>query len=160
MLTPNPASPSQMPAPLSLTRLERMLARPRPSQILLVEDHDELRALLASALRRDGYAVVECANGDDALDWLGPGVLEGDLEQLPAAIVSDIRLPYFTGLDILAGVSSGVERIPVILITAFPDEETTALAFQLGARCVLAKPFPLEDLRRALRSALGSPGRR
>ena len=115
--------------------------------------------MLATALRRDGYAVVECANGDDALDWLGPGVLEGDLEQLPAAIISDIRMPYFTGLDILAGVNCGRERIPVILITAFPDEESTALASRLGARCVLAKPFPLEDMRRALRSALEPPER-
>ena len=157
MLPPYQPATSYDPAPLARTRFQRLVARMRPSQILLVEDHDELRSLLATALRRDGYAVVECANGDDALDWLGPGVLEGDPEQLPDAIISDIRLPYFTGLDILAGVSSGLERVPVILITAFPDEETTAQAARLGARCVLAKPFPLEALRCALRAALESP---
>jgi DNA-binding response OmpR family regulator len=159
MLTPNPTAPTPGDAPDTRTRFQRLRSRIRPSQILLVEDHDELRALLAAALRRDGYAVVECANGDDALDWLGPGVLDGDLEQLPAAIISDIRLPYFTGLEILAGVNSGLERIPVILITAFPDEETAALASRLGARCVLAKPFPIEELRRAVRSALEPPRR-
>ncbi len=154
MLPPDLTSPSYPPASRARTHVQRLLSRMRPRQILLVEDHDALRALLATALRRDGYAVVECANGDDALDWLGPGCLEGDLEQLPAAIISDIRLPYFTGLDILAGVNCGRERIPIILITAFPDEETTALASRLGARCVLAKPFQLEELRRALQSAL------
>ena len=154
MLTSNPVSLRYRNVNYVPTRLERLISRARARQILLVEDDDEMRSLLATALRRDGYLVVECANGDDALDWLGPGVLEGDLEQLPAAIISDIRLPYFTGLDILAGVSSGLERIPVILITAFPDEDTTALASQLGARCVLSKPFPIADLRRALRSAL------
>jgi two-component system response regulator (stage 0 sporulation protein F) len=159
MLSQNPLSPSYDPAPHARTHFQRLLLRIRPRQILLVEDHDELRALLATALRRDGYVVVECSNGDDALDWLGPGVLEGDLEQMPAAIISDVRLPYFTGLDILAGVNYGRERIPIILITAFPDEETTALASRLGARCVLAKPFPLDDLRRALLSALGPPER-
>jgi DNA-binding response OmpR family regulator len=159
MPTPNHVSPPSDASPHPRNRLQRLISRVRPSQILLVEDHDDLRALLASDLRRDGYAVVECANGDDALDWLGPGVLEGDPEQLPAAIISDIRLPYFTGFDILAGVRSGLERVPVILITAFPDEETTALAARLGARCVLAKPFRLEELRRALRSALEPPRR-
>ena len=154
-----PASPAYEPASRALSHAQRLLSRVRQRQLLLVEDHEELRALLATALRRDGYAVVECANGDDALDWLGPGCLEGDLERLPAAIISDIRLPFFTGLDILAGVNCGRERIPIILITAFPDEETTALATHLGARCVLAKPFPLEDLRCALRSALAPPGR-
>ena len=154
MPPPNPVSPSYKPLSHALTQVQRLVLRMRTRQILLVEDHDELRALLASALRRDGYSVVECANGDDALDWLGPGCLEGDLEQLPVAIISDIRLPYFTGLDILAGVNCGRERIPIILITAFPDEETTALAARLGARCVLAKPFQLEELRRALQSAL------
>jgi len=159
MQPPNSAAPSSNVSPPARTRLQRLFSRIRPYQILLVEDHDELRALLATALRRDGYAVVECANGDDALDWLGPGVLEGDPEQLPAAIISDIRLPYFTGFDILAGVSSGLEHVPVILITAFPDEETTALAARLGARCVLAKPFQLDDLRLALREALEPPRR-
>jgi len=113
-----------------------------------------MRRLLATNLRRDGYAVVECANGDDALDWLGPGVLEGELERLPAAIVTDVRLPHFSGLEILAGVSGARDPIPVILITGFPEQETYQSAFALGARCVLAKPFALEDLRGALWAAL------
>jgi DNA-binding response OmpR family regulator len=131
----------------------------RAPTILLIEDDPELRRLLARALRRDGYELVECANGDDALDWLGPGALEGDLERRPALIVSDVRLPYFTGLEILAGVGQAAERIPVILITGFPDEATYAAAFRLGARTVLAKPFPLADLRAAVWVAL-QPGHR
>jgi CheY-like chemotaxis protein len=131
----------------------------RSATILLVEDDAEMRRMLSAALRRDGYELVECANGDDALDWLGPGALEGDLEQRPALIVSDVRMPYFTGLEILAGVGRAAERIPVILITAFPDEATSAAALRLGARSVLAKPFPLADLRTAVRVAL-QPGHR
>jgi DNA-binding response OmpR family regulator len=138
---------------------ERRVARRRRSTILLVEDDRDMRELLATTLRRDGYDVLECANGDDALDWLGPGVLDGDLERLPAAIISDVRLPYFTGLDILAGVSCAREPIPVILITGFPDQETYEQAFELGARSVLAKPFRLDDLRGALWTAL-QPGER
>jgi len=159
MSTSIPPLRSFDPRPRARALVQNLLARARRRQILLVEDHDELRSLLATSLRRDGYSVFECANGDDALDWLGPGVLEGDPDRQPDVIVSDVRLPYFTGLDILAGVNCGRERIPTILITAFPDEETMATAFQLGARCVLAKPFPLENLRLALRSILEAPER-
>jgi len=50
-------------------RLERLVARRGRKTILLVEDDRDMRSLLATTLRRDGYDVVECANGDDALDW-------------------------------------------------------------------------------------------
>jgi DNA-binding response OmpR family regulator len=130
--------------------------RPGPT-ILLVEDDDEMRLMLASTLRRDGYTVVEAADGDGALEWLGPGVLEGDPDRLPALIVSDIRLPYFSGLEILEGVQLARRRLPVILITAFGDAETHARARKLGAECVLDKPFDLGDLRAAVRLALLPP---
>ncbi|MGH7287423.1 MAG: response regulator, partial [Myxococcota bacterium] len=51
----------------------------RGQTILLVEDDAELRRMLASALRRDGYSVEEAANGDAALDWLDAGVRVGNL---------------------------------------------------------------------------------
>ena len=126
----------------------------RGPSILLVEDDHALRSMIAQALRRDGYLVVECANGDEALDWLGHGILDGYYERLPALIVSDIRLPYFDGLELLDSMRSALDRVPFILITAFPDEEVYRRAFALGARNVLAKPFDLEDLRAAVWMAL------
>jgi DNA-binding response OmpR family regulator len=127
--------------------------QPQPT-VLLIEDDTEMRRMLAWALRRDGYLVIEAADGDDALEWLGLGILDGEPSHLPALIVSDIRLPYFTGLDILEGVSISPRRIPVILITGFGDPETHARARELGAACVLDKPFPIEALRGAVRAAL------
>jgi DNA-binding response OmpR family regulator len=126
----------------------------RGRTLLLVEDDTEMRRMLAAAMRRDGYVVVEAANGDDALDWLGPGVLDGDLERIPDVVVSDVRLPYFTGLEILESLQIAARRIPVILITGFPDRETYAQAAQLGADCVLEKPFDLGELRAAVHLAL------
>ena len=122
--------------------------------LLLIEDDTEMRRMLAAALRRDGHVVVEAANGDDALDWLGPGVLDGDVERVPDLVVSDIRLPYFTGLEILESLQVSARRIPVILITGFPDRETYEQASQLGAACVLEKPFDLGELRAAVHLAL------
>lgn len=123
-------------------------------QLLLVEDDLEMRLMLASALRRDGYTVIEAGNGDDALEWLGPGVLEGEPERLPDVVVSDIRLPYFSGLDIAEGLQLSRKQVPVILITGFGDPETHAEALRIGAHCVLDKPFDLDDLRAAIRLAL------
>ena len=126
----------------------------RKATLLLIEDDTEMRRMLAAALRRDGHLVVEAANGDDALDWLGPGVLDGDVERIPDLVVSDIRLPHFTGLEILESLQISARRIPVILITGFPDRDTYEQASQLGAECVLEKPFDLSELRAAVHLAL------
>ena len=156
MIPSHPVSPQSGGTWTAREGRDRPVSWRRRPTILLVEDDAEMRRLIATHLHRDGYEVVECATGDDALDWLGPGVLEGDLERLPAAIVTDVRLPYYSGIEILAGVSCARDPVPVILITGFPDAETYATAFELGARCVLAKPFALDDLRGALWAALRS----
>jgi len=122
--------------------------------ILLIEDDVEMRRLVARVLERDGYEVVAVADGDEALDWLGLCLIDGSLEHVPALIISDIRLPQFSGLELLEGMLCATTDVPVILITAFPSEETYAEAFELGAVRVLAKPFELETLRLAVRAVL------
>jgi len=124
--------------------------------ILLVEDDDELRRLLAHALRVGGYDVVAVEDGDRALDWLGLCLFDGSLQRVPAAIVTDIRLPHFSGLELLEGMLGAALDVPVVLITGFPSGETYAEAFELGAARVLAKPFELEALLAAVRSVVGS----
>jgi DNA-binding response OmpR family regulator len=133
---------------------KRLAAWQPRRRLLLVEDDREMRLMLAAALRRDGYTVFEAANGDDALEWLGPGVLEGEPDRLPDVVVSDIRLPYFSGIDIAEGLQLSRKQVPVILITGFGDPETHAEALRIGAHCVLDKPFELDDLRVAIRLAL------
>ena len=133
---------------------KRLAAWSQGPTVLLVEDDPDMREMLAGVLRAEGYGVVEAADGDDALEWLGDGVLDGELSRLPAVIVSDVCLPYFSGLDILEGVQLAPRRLPVILITGFGDAETHARARELGAVCVLDKPFAMEDLRSAVKAAL------
>ena len=124
--------------------------------ILLVEDDPELREVLACALRRDGYRVVEAGNGDDALEWLGDGLVGGKPDRLPAAIVSDIWLPYCSGIEILESTRLAPRRLPVVLITGFGDADTHRHAYELGAVCVLDKPFTMDALRAAVRIAIHS----
>jgi CheY-like chemotaxis protein len=126
----------------------------RGPTILLVEDDAAFRGLVARGLRGDGYQVVECENGDAAVDWLGDGIFDGYCERLPALIVSDVRMPYFDGFELLETMRAVVPRVPVILITGFPDDTVYQRAFALGARNVLAKPFELEELRAAVWLAL------
>lgn len=129
------------------SRRKRLVPWKRGPEILLVEDDVELRRMVAAALRRDGYHVVECADGPAALDRIGEALVDGRSERLPALIVSDVRLPGFDGLEILEAVQAALAHVPVVLVTAFPDEQLYRRAFALGARNVLAKPFDLDELR-------------
>ena len=126
----------------------------RERTILLIEDDTEMRRLLERALMQEGYHVVAVEDGDQALDWLGLCLFDGSLENVPALIVSDVRLPHFSGLELLEGLLGAATEIPVILITGFPSEETYAEAFELGAARVLAKPFDLDALRLAVCTVL------
>ncbi len=122
--------------------------------ILLVEDDADMREMLASALRRDGYTVIEARDGEDAIEWLGLGALEGEPQRWPALLVSDVCLPYLSGLDILEGLSLAMKRLPIVMITGFGNTETHVRALELGATCVLDKPFDLSDFRNSVRAAL------
>ena len=131
----------------------------RGPTVLLVEDDPDMREILGLVLRNEGFLVVEAEDGDDAVEWLGIGALVGQPSRWPALIVSDVRLPYLSGLDILEGLSSVTQRLPVVMVTAMTDAATHQRALDLGALCVLDKPFRLGDFRAAVRAALRQHGR-
>jgi len=131
---------------------ERKVHRPRavdlprrcPS-VLLAEDDDEMRKLLAGALRQTGYHVIECADGMNLLHHLR------DIEQDEATVVvdliiSDIWMPGVTAVEILEGLHRRDALPPFILITAFGDSTTHARAQELGAVAMLDKPFDIGHL--------------
>ena len=132
----------------------------RSRTILLVEHDETIRRMFVAALRRDGHHVVEVANGDDAFDWLGPGVVDGELERIPDLVVSAVHVPFFSGLEILERLRSCARPIPVVLITSRPDAETRVEASRLGAACLLERPFEPGELRAAVRRALRASGSR
>jgi DNA-binding response OmpR family regulator len=134
----------------------------RPNRrILLGEDDAEMRSVLAEALRRSGYTVVECPDGMSVLSRLSsvlvsPEVAARDPERFDL-IISDIRMPGVTGISILEGVQLFDRFPPMILITAFGDEETHAEARRLGAAAVFDKPFDVDELVEKVRE-LSPPG--
>ncbi len=120
------------------------------SCILLAEDDSEMRALIAAMLAGDGYLVIEARDGQElllAIERLKAGSVR------PAMVVSDVRMPGYSGLDLLAILRCASWTLPVVLITAFGDEDTHTEARELGAIAVLDKPFDLDDLRAVVRAA-------
>lgn len=134
---------------------ERRSAR-TPKRLLLAEDDEALRSLIAEALRKDGFQVVEVKHGLELLEALEPAMFEGHPETQPDLIISDYHMPGCTGMSILAGVHSTGLAVPFIVITAFGDEATHKRARMLGAVAVLNKPFSLDELRETVLKLLPS----
>jgi len=126
-------------------------------RLLLAEDDDGLRPLLAERFRAEGFEVVEAEDGTAVVDCLAQSIVKGDDEQSFDLIVSDIRLPGLNALDVLRGARRALESTPVILITAFGDQRTHDRALLLGASAVFDKPLDVDDLIDAACKLL-SPG--
>ncbi len=113
--------------------------------VLLADDDDDIRALLASALRREGYCVIEASDGAQMLDHIGGALLFEDTAR-PDIIVSDQRMPGFMGTGILSGIRASEWDTPFVLITAFGNDQLEREALELGADAVVRKPFDVDYL--------------
>jgi DNA-binding response OmpR family regulator len=116
------------------------------ARVLLAEDDAELRSLLADALRAQGYQVVELGDGEALLEFVARRLRSNGSIQGVDVLVSDIKMPGFSGMDVLVGLRRVADTTPVILITAFGDETTHELAHAFGAVAVLNKPFDVRHL--------------
>jgi DNA-binding response OmpR family regulator len=130
-------SPSQ-PAP----------SRSRQPRILLAEDDRDLRELLASVLREDGYDVFTVCSGSELLEYIETSLLHSRLRPRPHLLITDVRMPGLSGLDVVSILAQS-ECLPrTIVITAFASEETRLTALKSGAAAVFDKPFDIDELRR------------
>ena len=123
--------------------------------VILAEDDREMRMLVATTLRRDGWDVVEASDGIDLLDCVA-WMLHRAEDCGSCILLSDVRMPGMSGLQALQQLRELGWPGEIILITAFGDDATHARARELGARAVLDKPFDLDVLREAMQRALGS----
>jgi DNA-binding response OmpR family regulator len=143
-------TPSPAPAPWR----EALEAPPihSPPRILLAEDDDAMRNLVAEALRKDGYEVLAVSDGGRLLVSLAHDRVDGD-QGFVDLVVTDVRMPICSGMQILEQVRAARWRMPFILMTAFGDAATREQATNLGA-LLFDKPFELDDLRTAVASLL------
>jgi DNA-binding response OmpR family regulator len=121
--------------------------------VLLAEDDAEMRRVVAEALRADSVDVVELSDGGRLLVDIATRLKAGRGDDSIDLIVSDIRMPICTGLQILAALRDAHWHTPVILMTAFGDEATRKHAESLQA-VLFDKPFDIDDLRTAVANML------
>jgi CheY-like chemotaxis protein len=126
-----------------------MMMYPRPFRVLVAEDDVEMRRVVADALREDGYDVVELADGGRLLVEIAARMKAEVAGESVDLIVSDIRMPICTGLQILEVLRQSHWHTPVVLMTAFGDDATRRRAESLMA-VLFDKPFDLDDLRTAV----------
>jgi CheY-like chemotaxis protein len=129
-----------------------------PPRVLLAEDDREMQRMLAQALRKVGCEVVEVPDGVQLVEYLTACIRYGSFFRVPDLIVSDVRMPGPSGVDVLAGLRAAQWTTPMIMITAFGDHEIHSRAQRLGATAVFDKPFDVDELRDAVLSA--TPGQR
>ncbi len=118
----------------------------RPTTILLVDDDDPFRRVLAGELERLEYAVSGAATGADALQMLPK--LEPDI------VLLDLQLPDMSGLDVLKAVREHNGIAEVIMLTGHGSIDTAIESIRAGAFDYLAKPCPLDELEVRIQRAL------
>ena len=118
----------------------------RPARILVVDDERSMRELLAIVLRREGYEVLLAENGRAAIDLL---------EREPVdLLISDIKMPDLSGVDVLRAAKAIDQDILGIMITAFASTDTAVEAMRLGACDYLSKPFDVDLLKMKVREKI------
>lgn len=114
-----------------------------PNRVLVVDDEPHIRRLLVTRLTAEGYAVAEAENGEDGLEIV--------LAEPPDIVLLDLMMPGASGLEILSRIRStqGLERLPVVILTAKGQDTDRELAMAGGASDFITKPFsPMKLLTR------------
>ena len=116
--------------------------------VLVADDEEDIRALVAFRLRRAGYDVITAADGAEALTLA--------TTRLPDLIVLDMMMPKATGLEVTRSLreQDSTKDIPVILLTARAQEADVASGFAAGADDYVKKPFSPMDLQLRVQALL------
>ncbi|HKW39475.1 MAG TPA: nitrogen regulation protein NR(I) [Burkholderiales bacterium] len=116
--------------------------------VWVIDDDRSIRWVFEKALAREGIPFKTFAQATEAMDAL-------DTSGAPQVLVSDIRMPGTSGLDLLQNVKQRFPDLPVIIMTAYSDLESAVAAFQGGAFEYLPKPFDVDQAVELIRRALG-----
>jgi len=107
-------------------------------KILVAEDEAVMRKTLEMKLQKEGYEVIVCSDGREAI---------GKIEtEKPSMVITDIMLPYSSGLEIVRAAKAQEHKSAVLVLTALGQEKTVEEAFELGADDYMTKPFSLAEL--------------
>ena len=116
-------------------------------RLLIVEDRDSLRRMLERALGQEGYEVAAAADGRAGIRLVA--------EQPFDLVLTDLKLPDVSGLEVLAASRSAQPRVPVVVLTGYGTVGSAVEAMKLGAYDFLEKPLEIDDLSRLIERAIG-----
>jgi len=118
-----------------------------PEKILIIEDQVDTATLLAIALKRAGYQVLQAHSGEAGLQLA--------MSEKPDLIILDVMMPDMNGFDVLKALYATSQTIPpVILFTAMDEVEDVIKGMQAGAHSYLVKPTSREKLVETVKNAL------
>ncbi|WP_110928306.1 response regulator [Bacillus massiliglaciei] len=115
-------------------------------KILIVDDQFGIRILLNEVLNKEGYTTFQAANGIQALEALN--------QHAPDLVLLDMKIPGMDGIEILKRMKKVNPDIRVIIMTAYGELDMIQEAKDLGALTHFAKPFDIDDIRKAVRDHL------
>jgi two-component system, cell cycle response regulator CpdR len=118
------------------------------ARILIAEDEEGLRSLVARALSQDGHAVTTANDGAEALDLLERE--HGAFELL----LTDIRMPIMDGIALALAAARDFPDVKILLMTGYADQRERASGLEGLVQGIIAKPFTVADLRFAVAAAL------
>lgn len=105
-----------------------------PKKILIIEDDELMLKILKFILKKEGFQLSIAKNGADAIERYP--------EIRPHIVLTDVMLPYKSGLEVINFIRQNYGSVPIIVLSALGEEENTVVeAFKLGADDFVAKPF-------------------
>lgn len=119
-------------------------------RVLIADDEDSMRSLVARAIAMDGHQTVTAEDGAEALDILTRE--EGAFDLL----LTDIKMPVMDGIALALTVARDFPDLTVLLMTGFADQRERASNLSAIVHDVVTKPFSVSDIRAAVNDALAS----
>jgi two-component system, chemotaxis family, chemotaxis protein CheY len=122
----------------------------RLGRILVVDDEAQVRKPISIMLAKDGYEVVEVADGQEAIEALR----SGDNPLMVDTVLCDIRMPNINGKEAIVYFRSQFPGVPIVVMTGYPDVELAVSLMRQGVRDYLIKPVTKEELLSVIRKSV------
>lgn len=106
--------------------------------ILYIEDDDALRYVTTENLEREGFVVIQCSSGEEALEKIET--------VLPDLFIIDVMLPKMDGFSVAKIIRAGNKQVPILFLSSRTLKEDRVLGLQLGADDYITKPFSIEEM--------------
>jgi len=117
-------------------------------KIVLAEDNTTLSLLLKFRLEKEGYELIMAEDGKEAIEYIE--------QQMPDIIITDIMMPFVSGLEVISHVRNKLNlNTPIIVFSSAGQEEMVLKAFNLGANDFMGKPFSPNELVIRIKRLIG-----